>query len=241
MVIIPAIDIKEGRCVRLVQGDMQQETVFNSDPVAQAKKWEAGGARLIHIVDLDGAVEGTPKNADLIRQICGAVKCAVQLGGGVRSRETAEQYLALGVRRVVLGTLLIKNMPLAEEIVRANPYRVMAGIDARDGMVAGDGWTTASQVPASKLAQTVAGWPLAGIIFTDIARDGMMGGPNLKEIESISSISALPFVASGGISGMNDLEDLFRIPAVTAAIIGKALYTGAIRLEEAIEKYQKGG
>jgi phosphoribosylformimino-5-aminoimidazole carboxamide ribotide isomerase len=240
MIIIPAIDLKDGRCVRLVQGDMEKETVYSSDPVAQAKQWERAGARLIHIVDLDGAVGGKPKNAHLIKEICRTVKCSVQLGGGIRSRQTAEHYLSLGIQRVVLGTLLIKDMKAAEELVRANPYRVMAGIDSRDGMVAGDGWTTASEVPATRLAETIADWPLAGIIFTDIARDGMMEGPNLAEIRKMTAVTRLPFVASGGVSGLGDLEELAAMPDVTGAIIGKALYAGAIRLEEAITKYQRG-
>jgi phosphoribosylformimino-5-aminoimidazole carboxamide ribotide isomerase len=241
MVIIPAIDIKEGRCVRLVQGDMDRETVYAQDPVAQAQKWEQAGATLIHIVDLDGAVEGLPKNAALIGRICRSVKCAVQLGGGIRNEKIADEYLGIGIGRIVLGTLLIKDMPLAERIVRAHPNRVLAGIDGRDGMVAGHGWVEVSAVRAVDMAKRIADWPLAGIVFTDISRDGMMEGVNLEETAKMAVATGLPLIASGGVSGRADLKALAAMPGVEAAIVGKALYTGAIDAASAIREFQFGG
>ncbi len=220
---------------------MDRETVYASDPVAQARKWEEAGASLIHIVDLDGAVEGRPKNASLIGDICRSVRCAVQLGGGIRSRQVADEYIALGISRIVLGTLLIKNMPLAEEIVRAHPGKVLAGIDSKNGMVAGDGWVQTSVVAATELAKRIAGWPLAGIVFTDISCDGMMQGADLVETAKMAAATQLPLIASGGVSCMDDLAAISAIPGVEAAIVGKALYTGAINPAQAIKRFEHGG
>lgn len=240
MVIIPAIDLKQGRCVRLMQGEMDRETVYSDNPAAQAAAWENAGASIIHIVDLDGAVEGKPKNAAAIRAICGAVKCRVQLGGGVRDMATASEYFSLGVSRIVLGTLLIKDPAAAEAIVRAFPGRVLAGIDAKNGMAAGEGWKNASAVGAEELAARLSGWPLAGVIFTDIARDGMMQGANTSAVAGIAKATPLPVIASGGVSGRADLAALSQIPGVWGAIIGKALYTGAVDLAAAIKEFERG-
>jgi phosphoribosylformimino-5-aminoimidazole carboxamide ribotide isomerase len=241
MVIIPAIDIKGGRCVRLIQGDMSRETVFSSDPVDQAKKWEAAGAQIIHVVDLDGAVEGKPKNAHLVKKICAAVKCTVQLGGGIRSKAIADEYLALGVGRIVLGTMLITNWKSSLEVINAHPGKVLAGVDSKGGKIAAQGWTelsdlTAAIFTATHLAPLVG---LAGIIFTDISRDGMMQGANMTEIENMAALSEGRLIASGGVSSMENLEKLSCVKGVAGAIIGKALYAGAIELKEAVDRFQK--
>ncbi len=237
MIVIPAIDLKDGRCVRLEQGDMEKETVFAQDPVAQAKKWEEAGAGIIHIVDLDGAVEGKPKNEETIRSICKSVKCGVQLGGGIRNIETARNYIEMGLARIILGSLLIKNPVAAREISEAFPEKVIAGIDARDGMAAGDGWMTTSSVSAVDLAESLAGWPLGGIVYTDISRDGMMQGPNIEGMRIMADKSPFPLIASGGVTSMDDLYKLSKIKGVDGVIIGKALYTGAIDAARAIKEF----
>jgi phosphoribosylformimino-5-aminoimidazole carboxamide ribotide isomerase len=246
MVIIPAIDLKGGQAVRLVQGDMDKATVYSGDPVAQAQKWEEAGAKIIHIVDLDGAVEGKPKNAALVKKICDTVKCAVQLGGGIRSKEIADEYIAQGVSRIVLGTMLINNWKTAKEIITAHPGKVLAGIDSKEGIIAGVGWTvlsdlTATLFTATHLAPLIDLGSLAGIVFTDISRDGMMQGANVTEIENMAALSGGRLIASGGVTDMGDLEKLSSVPGVSGAIIGKALYTGAIDLKEAIGRFQKTG
>jgi phosphoribosylformimino-5-aminoimidazole carboxamide ribotide isomerase len=220
---------------------MNQETVYSSDPVAQALKWEEAGAKIIHIVDLDGAIEGKPKNAALIKKICETVKCRVQLGGGIRSMEIADEYIAAGVDRIVLGTMLINDWRAALEIINAHPGKVLAGIDSKNGKIAGVGWTEVSELSAAVFAATHLAplITLAGIIFTDISRDGMMQGANMVEVENMAIISGGRLVASGGVSDMGDLEKLSRISGVSGAIIGKALYIGAIDLKEAISRFQK--
>lgn len=220
---------------------MDRETVYSNDPAAQAALWEKAGASIIHIVDLDGAVEGKPKNADAIRAIRSAVKCPVQLGGGVRDMATAREYFSLGVSRVVLGTLLIKDPSAAEAVARAFPGKVLAGIDAKNGMVAGNGWKNASAVAAEDLARRISGWPLAGVVFTDIARDGMMQGANTGAVAGMAKATPLPIIASGGVSRREDLAELADIPGVAGAIVGKALYTGAVDLAEAIREFERKG
>ncbi|MBI3793241.1 MAG: 1-(5-phosphoribosyl)-5-[(5-phosphoribosylamino)methylideneamino]imidazole-4-carboxamide isomerase [Nitrospinae bacterium] len=240
MNIIPAIDIKGGRCVRLSQGDMAKETVYSTDPVDQALKWEQAGAKIIHIVDLDGAVEGKPKNAALVRKICRSVECRIQLGGGIRSLEIAEQHFECGVSNIVLGTMLINNWKLALEIINKHPGRVLAGIDTKNGIILGSGWTEVSDLKATVFTATNLAplTALAGIVFTDVSRDGMLQGTNLKEIENMASLSGGRLIASGGVSTMADLDKLSRIPGVSGAIIGKAIYTGAIDLKGAVGRFQ---
>lgn len=238
MQIIPAIDIKEGRCVRLLQGDFERETVFAEDPSEQAKKWEAAGAEMIHIVDLDAAKMGRPINANKIQQICNSVSCKVQLGGGIRSLKVAKIYFDLGIERLVLGTLLLKNLSEAKEIAEAYPQKIIAGIDAKDGMVASEGWTQKSSISVSELIAKLVGWPLAGIAYTDISRDGTMQGANLSAIEQVAASADFPVIASGGISSRNDLVILSQMQNVSAAIIGQALYTGVIDLTLSIQEFQ---
>lgn len=238
MLIIPAIDIKDGRCVRLVQGDFDKETVFAEDPAEQARKWEAAGAKMIHIVDLNAAKQGRPVNADKIQEICKSVSCPVQLGGGIRSLDIAKVYFKIGVERLVLGTLLIKNVQEAHAIAEKYPEKIVAGIDAREGMAAADGWTHKSAVSVTDLVAKLVGWPLAAIAYTDISRDGTMQGANLSAIEELAASADFPVIASGGISTHQDLVILSQMPGVEAAIIGQALYTGVIDLELSIKEFQ---
>ncbi len=237
MLIIPAIDLKNGLCVRLEQGDMNRETVFSRNPVEQAGKWEQAGAELIHIVDLDGAFEGKPKNRAVVEEICRAVKCSVQLGGGIRDIETAELYFSAGVERIVLGSLLLKDCETARKIADKFPKRVLAGIDVKENMVAGDGWLTKSSLTGPELARNLAGWPLAGIVFTDISRDGVMKGVNIEAVREMASASPFPLIASGGVSSMADLEKLSLVEGVSGAITGRAVYDGAINLSDAIRRF----
>ncbi|MFQ5432872.1 MAG: 1-(5-phosphoribosyl)-5-[(5-phosphoribosylamino)methylideneamino]imidazole-4-carboxamide isomerase [Nitrospinota bacterium] len=238
MQIIPAIDIKDGRCVRLLQGDFERETVFAEDPAEQAKRWEAAGAEMIHIVDLDAAKQGRPLNADKIQEICKSVSCKVQLGGGIRTLKIAKVYFDLGIERLVLGTLLLKNLSEAKVITEAYPQKIVAGIDAKDGMAAAEGWMLKSSISVSELIAKLVGWPLSAIAYTDISRDGMMQGANLTAIEQVAASSDFQVIASGGISSRNDLVVLSQMPNVTAAIIGQALYTGVIDLALSIQEFQ---
>ncbi|MDH5543932.1 MAG: 1-(5-phosphoribosyl)-5-[(5-phosphoribosylamino)methylideneamino]imidazole-4-carboxamide isomerase [Nitrospinota bacterium] len=239
MLILPAIDLKGGKCVRLIQGDMDLETVYSDDPVEQAKKWESAGAKIIHIVDLDGAFQGVPKNGDLIRKICKAVKCKIQLGGGIRDMETADAYFDSGVDRIVLGSLLLKEPNLAAQMAVKYPEKIIAGIDVKDKHATADGWTTTSSLTGTSIAQALNDWPLGGVVYTDISRDGMMQGVNMEGLIEMASVSQHEVIASGGITTMNDLKDVSTIKGVGGAIIGKALYKGAIDLAKAIEEFQR--
>ena len=238
MIIIPAIDLKGGKCVRLIQGDMDKDTVYSDDPVAKAKEWESGGSGIIHIVDLDGAVNGEPRNRGVIEAIRAAVDCTVQLGGGIRDMATADAYFELGLDRLVIGSLLLKNPEESKRIAEKYPGKVVAGIDVKDNMATADGWYESSSVSGRELVEKIADWPLAGIVFTDISRDGMMQGANIEAIADMASVSDIPLIASGGVSSRDDLDQLSKIDGVWGAIIGKALYTGAIDLHEAVKDYQ---
>jgi len=237
MLIIPAIDLKNGLCVRLEQGDMNRETVFSRNPVEQAKKWEQAGAELIHIVDLDGALEGKPKNRAVVEEICRSVNCGIQLGGGIRDIETAELYFSIGIERIVIGSLLLKEPKTARKIADKFPKQVMAGIDVKENMVAGNAWLTTSSFTGPELARSLAGWSLAGIIFTDISRDGVMKGVNMEAVREMADASPFPLTASGGVSSMADLEKLSLVEGVAGAITGRAAYTGAIDLADAIRRF----
>jgi len=236
MIVIPAIDLKEGKCVRLEQGLMEKDTVFADNPAEQALKWQDAGAELLHIVDLDGAFAGTPKNKAVIEGIVGAVSMPTQLGGGIRDIATIEAYLALGLSRVILGTAAQRNPALVEEACRLFPGRTVVGIDARNGMVAVQGWAEITDVTAVELAKKFEGYGVCAIIYTDISRDGMMQGPNLEATRALAEAIAIPVIASGGVSSLRDIENLMAIEAagVTGVITGKAIYTGAIDLSEAV-------
>ena len=236
MIVIPAIDLKEGKCVRLEQGLMERDTVFCDLPGQQAAEWQRQGAELLHIVDLDGAFAGEPKNRSAIEQIVKAISIPTQLGGGVRDVATIEAYLTLGIGRVILGTAAQRNPELVEEACRLFPGRIVVGIDAKDGMVAVQGWAEVTGVTAVDLAKRFEGYGVAAIIYTDISRDGMMQGPNIAATRTLAESISIPVIASGGVSSLADIENLMAVEAsgIAGVITGKAIYTGAINLAEAV-------
>ncbi len=237
MLIIPAIDIKGGRCVRLFQGQMEQETVYSDDPVSVAKRWEAEGAEFLHLVDLDGAVNGVPKNKDIIGKIIKAIKIPVEVGGGIRNIETIKKYISTGVQKVVIGTTACENPEFVREACNNFPGRIMVGIDAKNGNVAVRGWKDVTETPASELAKKFEGMGVSGIIYTDISRDGTLSGPNIEAIQSFAESIAISVIASGGVSNINDIKNITKLKkyGVTGVIVGKALYSGSVNLREAIE------
>lgn len=237
MEVIPAVDLKGGRCVRLRQGRMDDETVFSDDPSAMARKWEAMGAGRLHVVDLDGAVGGWPANAEAIQAICEALNIPVQLGGGVRDLAGLERALGLGVDRVILGTLALKDPGAALAAAREKPGRVVIGIDARDGMVAVAGWTETSQIHFLDLAAKFDDPAVAAIVFTDIARDGMHTGPNLESTKELCQAVSRPVIAAGGVHDIDDLRRLKQMEplGLIGAITGRAIYEGTLDLAEALE------
>ncbi|NOY54307.1 MAG: 1-(5-phosphoribosyl)-5-[(5-phosphoribosylamino)methylideneamino]imidazole-4-carboxamide isomerase [Deltaproteobacteria bacterium] len=242
MIIIPAIDLKEGRCVRLIQGDMNQETVYSDNPPEMAKHWESLGAELLHVVDLDGAVEGRPENLPVVQQIVRELSIPVEVGGGIRTMETIGAYLDAGAARVVIGTKAAEDPAFLAEACRKYPGRIVAGIDAKKGYVAVRGWTDTTKQRAVDLARTMEGAGVTAVIFTDIQRDGMETGPNIASTKELAEAVGIPVIASGGISGIPDIENLLKIESagVTGAITGRAIYTGALDLAEAIALTRKG-
>lgn len=237
MDVIPAIDIKNGRCVRLEQGRMDRETVFGDDPAAMARQWQSLGAALIHIVDLDGAVSKEPRNRSVIAAILAAVEVPLQLGGGIRNMATIEGYLQLGVQRIVIGTEAIRNPGLVREAGRLFPDRMVVGIDARNGLVAIEGWTETTETTAVDLARRFEDCGVAAINFTDIHRDGMQTGPNIEETGKLAQAVSIPVVASGGVSTLDDIRNLLPLEAlgVVGVITGRALYSGTLELKAALE------
>ena len=233
MIILPAIDLIGGRCVRLRQGDYNQETVFDEDPVAVARRFEAAGAKWLHVVDLDGAREGEPKNLATIRAIVGAVRMSVEMGGGIRTTAAAQGLLDLGLARVILGTRAAREPAWLAEVATKFPGSVALGLDARNGRVAVEGWREETARTASDLVASVAGLPLAAIIYTDIARDGMMSGPNVEATAVLAKASPFPVIASGGVTTVDDIRRLTKV-GVAGAIIGRSLYEGKITLEAAL-------
>src|SRR3990170_833060 len=229
MLIIPAIDLKNGKCVRLTQGKMDAETIYSESPVEIAKKWEQDGARLINLVDLDGAIEGIPKNQDTIKKIIQSIKTPVEIGGGIRDLETIK-----GVKRIIIGTVAQENPQIVEKACKIFPEGIAVGIDAKDGMVATRGWVRVTQEKAVDLAKRLEGLGVSCIIYTDISRDGMLTGPNVKATKEMAHAVNIPVIASGGMSSVKDIEG-FKGMKLEGIIIGKALYTGAINLREAIE------
>jgi phosphoribosylformimino-5-aminoimidazole carboxamide ribotide isomerase len=241
MVVIPAIDIKDGRCVRLRQGDMAAETVYSADVASVARRWEAAGAPMIHLVDLNGAVEGEPKNFPHIQAVRQAVHGDVQVGGGIRSLSTVRRYLEAGISRVVLGTAALADRKFLDEACSEFPKRILLGLDARDGKVAVKGWTSVSETTAIDLLRDLSGYPIGAVIYTDIARDGMLAGPNLTALKDIASCSPFPVIASGGITRIEDLQAVRSIgPQVVGAIVGKALYDGKLDYGVAVAALQQG-
>ncbi len=242
MIVIPAIDLKEGRCVRLEQGLMEKDTVYCDDPAAQAKTWQDQGGELLHIVDLDGAFAGTPRNREAIKAIVDAIDIPTELGGGVRDLATIEAYLDLGIDRVILGTVAKENPQLVAEACRKFPGKIVVGIDANNGFVAVRGWADVTEKKATELAREMEGFGVEAIIYTDIARDGMMQGPNLEATRQLAESISIPVIASGGVSSLKDIENLMAIEAsgVVGVITGKAIYTGALDLREAVALTKKG-
>jgi len=237
MLIIPAVDIKKGRCVRLLQGREDSETVFSDDPSAMAARWEGEGAELVHVIDLDGAFSKEPQNVEAVKRILDRVDIPIQLGGGIRSMETISTYLDLGVGRVILGTEAIRNPSLVEQACKAFPNRIMVGIDARKGMVAIEGWTQTTEQKAVEMAKGIEGLGLAGIIFTEIHIDGMQTGPNIEETKRMAESVSTPIIASGGVGNINDIKALARLAplGVVGIITGRALYDGRLDLKQALE------
>jgi phosphoribosylformimino-5-aminoimidazole carboxamide ribotide isomerase len=242
VIVIPAIDLKEGKCVRLEQGLMERDTVFCDNPAEQALEWERQGGGLLHIVDLDGAFAGVPKNRSAIEAIVKVVRIPTQLGGGVRDLSTIEAYLSLGVGRVILGTAAQRNPELVAEACKLFPGRIVVGIDAKNGMVAVQGWAEVTGSTAVELARKFEGYGVAAVIYTDISRDGMMQGPNIVATKELAEAITIPVIASGGVSSLKDIENLLAIEAsgIAGVITGKAIYTGAIRLAEAVALTKRG-
>ncbi len=233
MNIYPAIDIKEGKCVRLIQGDMDKATVYEEVPVRAAVKWQDMGATCLHVVDLDGAVNGKLCNTKTVEEIIKSIKIPVQLGGGIRDMDTIEALLDIGVEKVILGTAALKSPDLVRQAVGRYPGNIVIGIDARDGYVAVEGWQKTSSVKALNLAKKMESLGVKTVVFTDIWRDGMLQGPNFSGIAEIIENTSLEVIASGGISRMEHLLKLKKMGA-SGAIVGKALYTGDISLGESI-------
>lgn len=236
MIIIPAVDIKNGKCVRLLQGRKDAETVFADDPAAMAQQWADQGAELIHVIDLDGAFEKTPRNFPVIEQILKSVNVPIQIGGGIRDEATIKMYLDAGVERIIIGTEAIRNPQLVIDACRIFPGKIVVGIDARNGLVAIEGWTKTTRTQAVDLAKQFEDSGVIAINFTDIHRDGMQTGPNIEETRKLAESISIPVVASGGVSSLADIQNLLPLTAVgvTGVITGKALYTGAMNLNDAI-------
>ena len=237
MIIFPAIDIRGGKCVRLTKGDFSQETVFSDRPEEMAKKWEAQGARYLHVVDLDGALAGKPVNLAAIKAIIKAVSIPIELGGGIRTMENIEMLLALGVERVILGSVAVREPELVREACTKFGERIVVGIDAKDGIVAVDGWGVSGDVQAPVLAKQMAAAGVRHIIYTDISRDGMLSGVNVEATADLARAAGIQVIASGGVSC---LEDIRQVKAAASAgiegvIVGKAIYTGALDLPAALE------
>ena len=235
MEIIPAIDLKGGRVVRLIQGDPGRETRYSDDPAAVAREWERRGAQRLHLVDLDGALGGSPANQEALAQIFRAIRVPAQLGGGLRSLDAVRAALDLGASIAIVGTAAIRDGWFLEAVCAAFPGRVALGLDARGGRLATSGWTEATALRALELARRVNDLSLAAIIYTDIQRDGMLEGPDLEGLAEIVSATRIPVIASGGISSVTDIRALRTLtPRVAGAIIGKALYDGRLTLEAAL-------
>ncbi len=230
MILFPAIDLKQGQCVRLVRGDMNQATVFNDDPAAQAQTFVAQGFEYLHVVDLDGAFAGKPVNAEAVSAILAACKIPLQLGGGIRDMATIEGWLARGVSRVIIGTAAVRDPSLVREAARLNPGRVAVGIDARNGLVAVEGWAEVSQLTAAELGKRFEDAGVAAIIYTDIARDGVLAGLNLDATMALAEAVDIPVIASGGFASIDDVRELLKPERrkLAGAIAGRALYDGRI-------------
>lgn len=236
MLIIPAIDLKDGQCVRLRQGLMEDSTVFSDDPVAMATQWVEAGTRRLHLVDLNGAFAGEPVNGDVVRAIVKAYpQLPIQIGGGIRSLETIEAYVKAGVSYVIIGTKAVREPEFVAEACKAFPGRVIVGLDAKNGLVATDGWAEVSDVQATDLAKQFDALGVSAIVYTDIARDGMMQGVNVEATVQMAQASSIPVIASGGITNMEDIKALAAVSSkgICGAITGRAIYEGTLDVREA--------
>lgn len=237
MIIFPAIDIRGGKCVRLFKGDFEKETVFSDSPAEMARKWEDEGAEFLHLVDLDGARAGSPQNFETVKKIVAAINIPVELGGGIRTMKDADEALAVGVRRVILGSVAVRDPELVREACEKYGYRVVVGIDARDGIVAVDGWGVSGDIDAVTLARKMKGAGVKTVIYTDISRDGTLSGVNVEATKSLAEESGLMVVASGGVSSIDDIKALKKVESsgIEGVICGKSIYTGSLSLHDALE------
>ena len=236
MLVIPAIDLKDGQCVRLRQGDMNDSTVFGDNPVDFARHWVEQGARRLHLVDLNGAFAGAPVNAEIVTEITRALpKLPIQIGGGIRSGETIEHYLKAGISYVIIGTKAVKEPEFVSEMCRQFPGRIIVGLDAKDGLVATDGWAEVSSIKATQLARQFESDGVEAIVYTDIARDGMMKGLNIEATVAMAEACDIPIIASGGVTTIEDIKllTLHAHYGISGAITGRAIYEGTLNLQQA--------
>lgn len=240
MKIIPAIDLKDGKCVRLLQGKREEVTVYSDNPAAMAKHWVSLGAELLHVVDLDGAFTGEQKNFDKIKAVRDAIDIPIEIGGGIRDLERIEKLVSLGVDRVIIGTSAAKDPDMVRRACEKFPNKVLVGIDAKAGKVAVKGWVEVTELDAIEFARTMKEAGTAGIIYTDISRDGMLVGPNIDAMSKMVSAVNIPVIASGGVSRLDDIRSLMKIKDLWGVITGKALYEGALDLKQAIEITKAG-
>ncbi len=242
MLLIPAIDLKDGKCVRLRQGEMSQVTQYSDDPVAMAEQWQNLGAPYLHIVDLDGAVEGVPKHLPKIEAIVKKVTIPIQVGGGIRTASTVQAYRAIGVDRVVVGTAALQDSNFLALVAQQFPQKILVSIDVKQGLVAVHGWTTVSTLTPRQVFESLKDLPLGGIVFTDISRDGMLSGPNISALREAAETSPVPVIASGGVTALKDILAIQEIgDNISGVIIGKALYEGALDLKAALALVHSAG
>ncbi|MFH1024260.1 MAG: 1-(5-phosphoribosyl)-5-[(5-phosphoribosylamino)methylideneamino]imidazole-4-carboxamide isomerase [Planctomycetota bacterium] len=238
MLVIPAVDIRDGKCVRLVQGRAEAETIYSNDPLAMARHWESEGADLLHVVDLDGAFSGIPRNKLLIQELLKAVKIPVQVGGGLRDESLIDEYLRSGAARVIVGTRAVEDPDWLKMLADKHPQQIVTSLDARGGHLAAKGWTTVSATTIGKFLFTITDFPLAALVYTDIGRDGMLMGPDVNGLRELIQFTDIPIIASGGVTSVADIRALTPL-GLTGVIVGKALYTGTMTLPEAIQASQE--
>lgn len=236
MLILPAIDLRGGNCVRLVKGDFKQETIYSEHPEEIALRWEGEGAEFLHVVDLDGALAGEPQNMDAIKRILQAVSIPVEVGGGIRSMESIDRLLSIGVSRVILGSVAVHKEELVQKACSAYGNRIVVGIDAKKGIVATDGWEKSASISAVELAKKLGAFGLETIIYTDISRDGTLSGVNVTETAHLARASGIKVIASGGVKSISDIEELKKreCDGIIGVIVGKSIYEGTLSLTEAI-------
>ncbi len=242
MLLIPAIDLKDGKCVRLRQGEMSQVTRYSDDPVGMAEQWQNLGARYLHIVDLDGAVEGTPKHLPQIEAIAKKLTIPIQVGGGIRNAATVQAYRAIGVDRVVVGTAALQDSNFLASVAQLFPQKILVGIDVKQGLIAVHGWTTVSTLTPRQVFEAIKELPLGGIVYTDISRDGMLNGPNISALREAAETSPVPVIASGGVTALDDIRAIQEIGNnISGVIVGKALYEGTLDLKAALALVHSAG